>query len=111
MLWGVTDCFLLDLMSALQEESHAWDCKSGQESIVQELGALVVNLLLLLLCEMDIVSERSFFLQWMVVVNVVITSQSAEIKCLHCAQSQDIYITTPLLRLRDDPEMERGKDR
>lgn len=47
---GVTDCFLLDLMSALQEESHAWDRISGQESIVQELRALVVNLLLLLLC-------------------------------------------------------------
>lgn len=31
---GVTDCFLLDLMSALQEESHAWDRISGQESIV-----------------------------------------------------------------------------
>lgn len=47
MLWGVTDCFLLDLTSALQE-SHAWDRKSGQESIVQELGAPVVTLLLLL---------------------------------------------------------------
>lgn len=45
---GVTDCFLLDLTSALQEESHARDRKSGQESIVQEPGAPVVTLLLLL---------------------------------------------------------------
>lgn len=47
---GVTDCFLLDLTSALQEGSHARDRKSGQESIVQELRALIVNLRLLLLC-------------------------------------------------------------
>lgn len=79
--------------------------------------APVVNMLLLF-CLLDIVSncplnsylstdpsmqlsnleERSFFLQWIVTVNVKrITGPSAEIKWLHCAQPQDLCseISTP----------------
>lgn len=98
---GETDCFLLNLTSALQEGSHARGCKSDQEYTVQELGVPAMNLLLLL-CLMNIVSERSFFLQWMMVVNVVITVKVQRLSvCTVLNQRTYIYITTPLSRLRD----------
>lgn len=104
---GETDCFLLNLTSALQEGSHARDCKSGQESTVQELGVPAVNLLLL--CLMDIVSERSFFLGWMMVVNVVITVKVQRLRVCTVLNHRTYIYHNPSLKAQGPPETEGGK--
>lgn len=105
---GETDCFLLNLTSALQEGSHARGCKSDQEYTVQELGVPAMNLLLLL-CLMNIVSERSFFLQWMMVVNVVITVKVQRLSVCTVLNQRTYIYHNPSLKAQGPPETEGGK--